>query len=64
MDRPGLTVTAFDWVPGFAQGQVRDLRPRWALEEAQLPYEVELLPQGAQERPSIWHASPSGRCRC
>lgn len=37
------TVTAFKWVPPFAQGFVRDLRIRWALEEAGLPYEVELL---------------------
>lgn len=37
-----LSVTAYDWVPDFAQGQVRDLRVRWALEEAEFPYEVEL----------------------
>ena len=37
------TVTAFRWVPPFAQGFVRDLRIRWALEEAGLPYEVELI---------------------
>jgi len=29
-----ITLTAFRWVPPFAQGQVRDLRVRWALEEA------------------------------
>ncbi|MEL5877141.1 glutathione S-transferase family protein [Cereibacter sphaeroides] len=61
MDRPGLTVTAFDWVPGFAQGQVRDLRPRWALEEVDLPYEVELLPQGAQETPEHLARQPFGQ---
>ena len=27
-------VSAFYWVPPFAQGYVRDLRVRWALEEA------------------------------
>lgn len=37
------TLTAFKWVPPFAQGFVRDLRIRWALEEAGLPYEVELI---------------------
>lgn len=37
------TVTAFKWVPPFAQGFVRDLRIRWAMEEAGLPYEVELI---------------------
>jgi len=33
-----ITVSAFKWVPPFAQGLVRDLRVRWALEEAGLPY--------------------------
>ena len=33
-------VTAYRWVPPFAQGYVRDLRVRWALEEAGLPYEA------------------------
>jgi hypothetical protein len=32
-----ITISAFNWVPEFAQGQVRDLRARWALEEAGLP---------------------------
>ena len=27
------TITAYDWVPDLAKGQVRDLRVRWALEE-------------------------------
>jgi glutathione S-transferase len=38
-------VTAFKWVPPFAQGLVRDLRVRWALEEAGLDYRVRLLGQ-------------------
>jgi glutathione S-transferase len=29
-----ITISAFKWVPPFAQGQVRDLRVRRALEEA------------------------------
>jgi glutathione S-transferase len=36
-------VTAYRWVPGFAQGLVRDLRVRWALEEIGRPYRVRLL---------------------
>ena len=32
------TVSAFAWVPDFARGHVRDLRVRWAHEEAGLPY--------------------------
>src|ERR1044072_9403650 len=34
---------AFAAVPPFAQGLVRDLRVRWALEEAGLPYKVTLV---------------------
>jgi glutathione S-transferase len=33
-----ITISAFRWVPPFAQGIVRDLRVRWALEEAGIPY--------------------------
>ena len=36
-------VTAFEWVPDFARGLVRDLRVRWALEEIGAPYDTELL---------------------
>ena len=38
-----ITITAFQWVPPFAQGLVRDLRVRWALEEAGLPFRVKLI---------------------
>ena len=38
---------AFGAVPPFAQGLVRDLRVRWALEEAGLPYRVTLVGDGA-----------------
>lgn len=44
-----IEITAFEWVPAFAQGVVRDLRVRWALEEAGLDYRVRLL---GQERPA------------
>jgi glutathione S-transferase len=40
-----IEITAFRWVPEFAQGVVRDLRARWALEEADLDYRVRLLDQ-------------------
>jgi glutathione S-transferase len=40
-----IEITAFAWVPEFAQGVVRDLRVRWALEEAGLDYRVQLLGQ-------------------
>jgi glutathione S-transferase len=37
------TITTLRWVPGFARGFVRDLRPRWAFEEVGQPYEVDLV---------------------
>src|SRR3954463_8376536 len=40
-----IEITAFRWVPDFAHGVVRDLRARWALEEAGLDYKVQLLDQ-------------------
>lgn len=39
-----LVVKTFDWVPEQPRGFVRDLRIRWALEEAGLPYRVEAVP--------------------
>ena len=39
-----ITLTTFDWVPEMPRGYVRDLRVRWALEEAALPYRVESTP--------------------
>jgi glutathione S-transferase len=38
-----IKVSAFRWVPPMAQGLVRDLRVRWALEEAGLAYEEQLI---------------------
>jgi glutathione S-transferase len=43
-------VWGFRWVPPFAQGLVRDLRVRWALEEAGLAYESRSI--GVEERKS------------
>ncbi|MEO8558218.1 MAG: glutathione S-transferase family protein [Rhodospirillales bacterium] len=39
-----LILTTFDWVPQAPRGYVRDLRVRWALEEAGLPYRVASVP--------------------
>ncbi len=39
-----LVLTTYDWVPEPPRGLVRDLRVRWALEEAGLPYRVETTP--------------------
>ena len=39
-----LILTTYDWVPEMPRGFVRDVRVRWALEEAGLPYRVESTP--------------------
>ena len=39
-----LTITTFDWVPEMPRGYVRDIRPRWACEEAGLPYRIATVP--------------------
>lgn len=39
-----LVLTTYDWVPEGPRGLVRDLRVRWALEEAGLAYRVESTP--------------------
>lgn len=39
-----IIITTFDWVPEMPRGYVRDIRLRWALEEADIPYKVETTP--------------------
>jgi glutathione S-transferase len=56
-----ITISAFEWVPDFAQGQVRDLRARWALEEAGLPYRTRLLAIGDQDKPEYRALQPFGQ---
>src|SRR3977135_1927437 len=56
-----ITISAFHWVPPFAKGQVRDLRVRWALEEAGLPYRTRLLEQGDQDKPDYRAMQPFGQ---
>lgn len=56
-----ITVSAFKWVPDFARGQVRDLRVRWALEEAGLPYRTRLLEQGDQDKDDYRALQPFGQ---
>ena len=47
-------VAAFRWFPPFAQGFVRDLRVRWALEEAGLPYSATLIDLSSREGYRAW----------
>lgn len=56
-----ITVSAFRSVPPFAYGLVRDIRVRWALEEAGLPYEELLLDQEDQSTPAYRQLQPFGQ---
>ena len=46
-----IEITGFKSVPSFAHGFVRDLRPRWALEEIGVAYRVRLI-GGPDDRPA------------
>lgn len=50
-----LVLTTFDWVPEMPRGYVRDLRVRWALEEAGLPYRVESTPFRSRDVDHVAH---------
>jgi glutathione S-transferase len=55
------TVTTFRWVPPFAVGHVRDLRVRWAFEEAGMPYQVRLIGFEDQNTPAYRQQHPLGQ---
>lgn len=56
-----ITLYAFKWVPDFAQGLVRDLRVRWALEEAGIPYATKLLGRDDNDTPEYRKLQPWGQ---
>ena len=56
-----ITLYAFKWVPDFAQGLVRDLRVRWALEEAGVPYEPMLIDFEQAASPEYRALQPFGQ---
>lgn len=56
-----IRVTAFNWVPPFAQGLVRDLRVRWALEEAGLAYEERLIGHAEKSTSAYRQEQPFGQ---
>lgn len=55
-----LILTTYDWVPEPPRGFVRDLRVRWALEEAGLAYRVESTPF-RDRGPDHFEAQPFGQ---
>jgi glutathione S-transferase len=56
-----IEITGFDWVPDFAKGFVRDLRPRWACEELGLPYRMRLLSATSPRPADYFDEQPWGQ---
>ena len=56
-----ITITALKWAPTFAQGNVRDHRVRWILNEVGWPYRVRLLDTEDQQDPDYRQAQPFGQ---
>lgn len=56
-----IEVSAFAWAPPFAQGLVRDLRVRWALEEVGLPYVERAIKLGEHTAPDYLAVQPFGQ---
>jgi glutathione S-transferase len=50
-----LVLTTYDWVPEPPRGLVRDIRIRWALEEAGLAYRVETTPFATRGEGHLGH---------
>lgn len=56
-----LTLTVLHAIPPFAIGLARDLRVRWALEEAGLPYRVRTVTPEEQQSPAYRREQPFGQ---
>jgi glutathione S-transferase len=56
-----ITITAFESSPDHGRGLARDMRVRWALEEAGLPYEVRLVSFAAMQEPAHKARHPFGQ---
>jgi glutathione S-transferase len=48
-----ITVWTYDWVPPYPRGHVRDIRLRWALEEAGIDYAIKTVPFDHRESEHI-----------
>ncbi|WP_297973043.1 glutathione S-transferase family protein [uncultured Amaricoccus sp.] len=55
------TITAFERSPDRGQGLARDMRVRWALEEAGQPYDVRLVSFRAMKQPAHLALHPFGQ---
>jgi len=56
-----ITITAFERSPDRGQGLARDMRVRWALEEAGQPYDVRLLSFDEMKEPAHLALHPFGQ---
>ncbi|MFY0523587.1 glutathione S-transferase family protein [Archangium gephyra] len=56
-----ITITAFEQSPDQGQGQARDMRVRWALEEVGQPYDVRLVSFQAMKEPAHLSRHPFGQ---
>jgi glutathione S-transferase len=56
-----ITLTAFRSVPPFARGLVRDVRARWALAEAGIPYQGRLVGPEDLATPAYRALQPFGQ---
>jgi len=56
-----ITITAFERSPDGGKGLARDTRVRWALEEANQPYEVRLVSFRAMKEPEHLALHPFGQ---
>ncbi len=56
-----IKLTTFKWAPPIVQGLVRDLRVRWALEEAGLPYQTRLIGPADQQSVGYLSMQPFGQ---
>ena len=55
------TITAFERSPDRGQGLARDMRVRWALEEAGQPYDVRLVSFAGMKKPAHLALHPFGQ---
>ena len=56
-----ITITAFERSPDRGRGMARDMRVRWALEEAGLSYQVKLLSFEEMKQPAYLASQPFGQ---
>jgi glutathione S-transferase len=56
-----ITITAFERSPDGGRGLARDMRVRWALEEAGQPYDVRLVSFKAMKEPAHLALQPFGQ---